>query len=61
MGKDILRRDSDSNRVAGLASAHDRFPSFFTDEKLLPFGSVCDVSYDEIEEKNETHGGLRRL
>ncbi len=50
IGKGILRTELAFNRAAGLHSASDRLPEFFSMEKLSPKGLVFDVSDKDIKQ-----------
>lgn len=49
LGAEVLRIETKFNKAAGLTSADDRLPKFFSEEKFGPGALVFDVSAEEID------------
>jgi aldehyde:ferredoxin oxidoreductase len=50
LGKHILKTEHAFNIAAGLTSAHDRLPEFFSYEPIAPHDALWDFSGAEIDE-----------
>jgi aldehyde:ferredoxin oxidoreductase len=48
-GKELLRLEKAFNKAAGITSADDRLPEFFTKETLEPKGVVFDITPEELD------------
>jgi aldehyde:ferredoxin oxidoreductase len=48
-GLKLIRIEIAFNKAAGFTTADDRLPEYFTTERLLPRGSIFDVSNEEID------------
>jgi aldehyde:ferredoxin oxidoreductase len=48
--KGILKTERGFNQAAGLTSADDRLPDFFTQEPLAPHKAVFDVPAEELDQ-----------
>lgn len=49
IGKQILEKEREFNRAAGLTKADDRIPEFMKEEKLPPHDEIFDVPDEEID------------
>jgi len=49
LGKTVLKTERRFNQAAGLTSAHDRLPEFFTSDPVAPHQAVWDFSGAEID------------
>jgi aldehyde:ferredoxin oxidoreductase len=49
LGKSVLKTERGFNLAAGLTSAHDRLPEFFSTDPVAPHNAVWDFSDEEID------------
>jgi aldehyde:ferredoxin oxidoreductase len=49
LGKSVLKTERGFNLAAGLTSAHDRLPEFFSTDPVAPHNAVWDFSGEEID------------
>jgi len=50
LGTATLKAEKSFNKKAGFTKKDDRLPKFFTEEALLPYGNVFDVSNKDLDE-----------
>ncbi|MHA2294657.1 MAG: aldehyde ferredoxin oxidoreductase C-terminal domain-containing protein [Candidatus Hodarchaeales archaeon] len=48
-GMEVLKKEREFNKKAGMTKAHDRLPEFFKYEKLPPHNVVFDVTDEELD------------
>ena len=49
LGGSILKLEREFNRRAGITSAHDRLPEFFSEEPVAPHNAIWDFTDEEID------------